>query len=95
MLYVSDGYPVEPLDAPIARVAEAALRANVTVFAMNARAVPGARAAPAAGDAALSTRYRTAMLDSLRSISELTCGFAVLNEADFSGALERISDWIR
>jgi hypothetical protein len=53
------------LDPPVVGVAEfasAAQRANVTVFAMNARGLPSAPAVPAQGDAALWASYRTAML---------------------------------
>jgi hypothetical protein len=35
------------------------------------------------------------MLNSLRAISEPTGGFAVLDEADFSGALQRIGLSVR
>ena len=91
MLYITNGYPVDPLDTRIAGFAGAAQRAHVIVFAMNARGLPGAPAVPVQGDAALWDSYRSAMLNSLRAISEPTGGFAVVDEADFAGALLRIS----
>ena len=65
MLYMSNGYPLEPPDA-VARFASVAQRANVTVFAINARGLPGAPAAPVQGDPVRWASYRDAMLNSLR-----------------------------
>ena len=95
MLYVTNGYPLDPPDVRVAGFASAAQRANVTVFAMNARGLPNAPALPAQGDAALWASYRAAMLNSLRAISEPTGGFAVLDEADFADALQRIGRSVR
>ncbi|OLC79797.1 MAG: hypothetical protein AUH72_13595 [Acidobacteria bacterium 13_1_40CM_4_65_8] len=95
MLYVTNGYPLDPPDARVAGFASAAQRANVTVFAMNARGLPSAPASPVQGDAALWASYRAAMLNSLRAISEPTGGFAVLDEADFADALQRIGRRMR
>lgn len=95
MLYVSNGYPLDPPDVRVAGFASAARRANVTVFAINARDLPNAPALPVQGDAALSASYRGAMLNSLRAISEPTGGLAVLDEADFAGALQRIGRSVR
>jgi hypothetical protein len=58
MLYVTNGYPLDPPDARVAGFASAAQRANVTVFAMNARGLPRAPALPVQGDAALWASYR-------------------------------------
>jgi hypothetical protein len=90
MLYITNGYHLEPPDVRVAGFAGAAQRANVTVFAMNARGLPSAPALPVQGDAALWASYRAALLNSLRAISEPTGGFAVLDEADFADALPRI-----
>ena len=79
----------------VAEFASAAQRANVTVFAMNARGLPSAPALPVQGDAARWASYRAAMLNSLRAISEPTGGFAVLDEADFADALQRIGRSVR
>jgi len=95
MLYVTNGYHLDPPDMRVAGFASAAQRANVTVFAMNARGLPSAPALPVQSDAALSASYRAAMLNSLRAISEPTGGFAVLDEADFADALQRIGRSVR
>jgi hypothetical protein len=94
MLYISNGYHVDPPDA-LAGFASAAQRSNVTVFAMNARGLPGAPAVSVSGDVARWASYRAAMLNSLRAISEPTGGFAVLDEADFANAFLRITLWMR
>jgi DNA-binding LacI/PurR family transcriptional regulator len=95
MLYVTNGYHLDPADVRVAGFASAARRANVTVFAMNARGLPSAPAWPVQGDAALWASYRAALLKSLRAISEPTGGFAVLDEADFADALPRIGRSVR
>ena len=95
MLYVTNGYHLDPPDVRVAGFASAAQRANVIVFAMNARGLPSAPALPVQGDAALWASYRAAMLNSLRAISEPTGGFAVLDEADFADALQRIGRSVR
>ena len=95
MLYITNGYQLDPPDARVAGFAGAAQRAHVTVFAMNARGLPIAPAVPVQGDAALWAGYRAAMLSSLRAISEPTGGFAVLDEADFADALQRIGRSVR
>ena len=95
MLYITNGYHLDPPVVEVAGFASAAQRSHVTVFAMNARGLPNARPLPAQGDAALWASYRTAMLNSLRAISEPTGGFAVLDEADFADALQRISRRVR
>jgi hypothetical protein len=95
MLYVTNGYHLDPPVVQVAEFVSAAQRANVTVFAMNARGLPSASALPVQGDAALWASYRAAMLNSLRAISEPTGGFAVLDEADFADALQRIGRRVR
>lgn len=92
VLYVSNGYPLDPLDAPLAAFVSAAQRFQVPVFAMNARALPGAPARPLQDDAA-----RVARLNALRAMSEPTGGIAILNRSDFADALERgtIDRWVR
>lgn len=95
MLYVSNGYHVDTRDARIAGFSSTAQRSHVTVFAMNPRGLPGAPALLVKGDAALWASYRAAMLSSLRAMSEPTGGFAVLDEADFAEALQRISRRVR
>jgi hypothetical protein len=94
MLYVSNGYPLDPPDA-VTGFASAAQRASVTVFAINARDLPGAPMVPVQGDPARWASYHAAMLSSLRAISEPTGGLAVLDEADFADALSRISRKMR
>ena len=95
MLYITNGYHLEPPDVQVAGFASAAQRANVTVFAMNARGLPSSPALPVQGDAALWDSYRAALLKSLRAISEPTGGFAVLDAADFADALQRIGRSVR
>jgi hypothetical protein len=95
MLYVTNGYHLDPPDVGVAGFASAARRSNVTVFAINAAGLPGAPASLVQGDAALWASYRAAMLNSLRAISEPTGGFAVLDEADFADALQRIGRRMR
>jgi hypothetical protein len=90
MLYVTNGYHLDPPDVRVTGFAGAALRANVTVFALNARGLRGAPAWSVQGDAARWAGYRAALLNSLRAISEPTGGFAVLDEADFADAMQRI-----
>jgi hypothetical protein len=82
-------------DARVAGFAGAAQRAHVTVFAMNARGLPMASPVPVPGDAALWAGYRAAMLSSLRAIYEPTGGSAVLDEAGFADALQRIGRSVR
>jgi len=95
MLYVTNGYDLDPPEVRVAEFASAAQQANVPVFAMNARGLPSAPALPVQGDAARWASYRAAMLNSLRAISEPTGGFAVLDEAEFADALQRIGRWVR
>jgi hypothetical protein len=95
MLYISNGYQLDPFDARVAEFASAAQRCNVTVFAMNGRGLPGAPALPVQGDAALWASDHGAMLNSLRAIAEPTGGFAVLDESDFADALQRIDRSVR
>lgn len=95
MLYVTNGYHFDPPDLWVGEFASAALQSNVTVFAINGRALPGAPAVPVQNDAAFWARYRIAMVNNLRAISEPTGGFAVLDAADFAGALQRISRRVR
>jgi hypothetical protein len=94
MLYITNGYYLDPPDTRIAGFASAAQRSSVTVFAVNARAIPGA-ALPVPADAALWASYGAALLNSLRAISEPTGGFAVLDQADFADALQRIGRTVR
>jgi len=95
MLYLTNGYHLDPPDVRIGEFASAAQRANITVFAINARSLPRAPPVPVQGDAALWASYRAAMLNSLRAISEPTGGFAVLDEADTADALQRIGRTVR
>jgi hypothetical protein len=95
MLYVTNGYHLDPPDVGLAEFAIAARRSNVTVFALNARGLPSAPALPVQGDAATWAGYRAAMLNSLRAIAEPTGGFAVLDETDFADALQRIGRRVR
>jgi hypothetical protein len=95
MVYVTNGYPLDPPDVRVAGFASAARRANVTVFAMNARGLSSAPELPVQGDPALWASYRAAMLNSLRAISEPTGGFAVLDEPGFADALQRIGRSVR
>jgi hypothetical protein len=95
MLYITDGYHLEPPAATVAGFVEAAQRANVTVFALNARRLPGAAALSVRDDRALSLADRAAIVNSLWAISEPTGGFAVLDEQDFGDALLRIGRWLR
>jgi hypothetical protein len=95
MLYLTNGYHLDPPDVRIGGFASAAQRANITVFAINARSLSRAPPVPVQGDAALWASYRAAMLNSLRAISEPTGGFAVLDEADSADALQRIGRIVR
>src|SRR5262249_245788 len=93
MLYVSNGYQLDPPDDRLAKFANTAQRARATVFALNGHALPAApevtvRAGPWEG-------YRLATWNSLRAISDPTGGFAVLHEADLADALARISRTVR
>ena len=92
MLYVSNGYPLDPLDARLAAFVSAAQRFQIPVFAMNARAFSRAPARPLQDDAA-----RAALLNTLRVMSEPTGGIAILSDSDFVDALERgtIDRWVR
>lgn len=92
MLYISNGYPLDLLDARLAAFVSAAQRFQVPVFAMNGRSLPGAPARPLQDDAA-----RVALLNILRLMSEPTGGIAILNESDFVDSLERgtIDRWVR
>jgi hypothetical protein len=95
MLYVSNGYLVDPTGELVAGLARAAQQSSVTIFALNPRGLPGAQALNVRGDAALWARYQAAMLNSLRAIAEPTGGFAVLNAADFADAIPRIARAVR
>jgi hypothetical protein len=95
MLYITNGYHLDPPVVEVSGFASATQRSHVKVFAMNARGLSNARALPAQRDAALWASYRTLMLNSLRAISEPTGGFVVLDEADFADALQRIGRRVR
>lgn len=47
------------------------------------------------GEEGLWTQYRAEMLNSLRALSEPTGGFAVLENADFAEAMQRIDRAMR
>ena len=80
LLYLSNGYSGE-VSTQLTELARAARRANVTIFAIDPRGVPGS---PLAGERSSATQA------SLRAIVEPSRGFAVLDEKDFPDAMTRI-----
>jgi hypothetical protein len=96
LLYISDGYPWLPTAASIAGVPRIAQQSTVTIFALNPHALRRTPQLVAPGVPALnSCRRDDVMLKSLRAIAEQTGGFAVLDEADFTDALQRIGRAMR
>jgi hypothetical protein len=70
----------------------AARRAHVRIFAVDPRTVPGARIGSADVSPAASENYWSTTQNTLRTISEETGGFAVLDAHDAIGALKRIRE---
>jgi hypothetical protein len=96
LLYISDGYPLLPTAASIAGVPRIAQQSTVTIFALNPHALRPTPQLVAPGVPALnSCRRDDVMLKSLRALAEPTGGFAVLDEADFADALQRIGRAMR
>jgi hypothetical protein len=91
LLYVSDGYDRLPPDATVVDLPRAAKQFAVTVFALNPRGLRNAASTAAMG----LSGSDDVMLQSLRAIAEPTGGFAVLNETDFTDALQRIERAMR
>jgi len=80
LLYISNGYTGET-SAELSAFARAARRANVTVFALDPRGLPGSPHAKERSAASQS---------SLRAIAEPTRGFALINDKDFEDGMTRI-----
>ena len=80
LVYISNGY-VTDVSARLSELTGAALQANVTMFAIDPRGVPGS---PLAGERSPVTQA------SLRAIVEPTRGFALLGEKDFAEGIQRI-----
>jgi hypothetical protein len=91
LLYISNGYTRIPVDATIADVPRIARESAVTIFALNPRGLPRP---PQVAPRSASTQDRCyrddLMMKSLRALAEPGGGFAVLEEADFTDALQRI-----
>jgi len=96
LLYISDGYPRLPAAASITALPRMAQQSVVRVFALNPRGLPRTPGVTPSGTPALARCYRDdLMMKSLRGIAEPTGGFAVLEEADFADALQRIGRAMR
>jgi hypothetical protein len=80
LVYVSNGY-VTDVSARLSELTGAALQANVTIFAMNPRGLPGS---PVASERSPATQ------NSLRALVEPTRRFALLDEKDFADGMTRI-----
>jgi hypothetical protein len=80
MVYVSNGYSAD-VSARLPALTRAARRANVTMFAIDPRSLPGS---PLANERSAATQ------NSLRAIVESTHGFALLHENDFAGGMMRM-----
>jgi len=95
MLYISNGSSLIPVDPHVAGLAPLAERSSIIVFALSPRGFERAPPVTAGDGPAVSARYRAdTMLNSLRAIAEPTSGF-VIEEADFTDALQRIGRAMR
>jgi len=95
LLYISDGYARTPVDAAVADIPRIAQRLAVAVFTLNPHALRQVPQSTAGGRPLISEHDRDVMLQSLRTLAEPTGGFAVLEEADFVDALQRIARAMR
>jgi VWFA-related protein len=93
LLYISNGYYI-PVDASVVGLPRIAEQSAVTVYALNPRGLRRASQATGTGNPPLSGPDAV-RLTSLRAIAEPTGGFAILEEADFAGALQRIGRAMR
>jgi len=80
LLYISNGYSGET-SVELSAFARAARRANVTVFALDPRGLPGS---PNAKERSAASQ------NSLRAIAEPTRGFALIDDKDFEDGMTRI-----
>jgi VWFA-related protein len=80
LVYVSNGYTTD-VSAQLSELTRAARRANVTIFAIDPRGLPGS---PLAGERSAGTQ------SSLRAIGEPTRGFALLDEKNYEDGMTRI-----
>ena len=94
LLYISDGYARTPTD-PVVAFAQMARQLGVTVFALNPHGLRRVPQVTRNGSPDISAHDRDVMLKSLRAIAEPSGGFAVLGEADFADALQRIGHIMR
>lgn len=96
LLYISNGYTRLPVDATIAGVPRIAQESGVTVFVLNPRGLPRTPQVAPPGVPAQDRCYRDdIMMKSLRALAEPSGGFAVLEDADFADALQRIGRAMR
>jgi VWFA-related protein len=95
LLYISDGYSRTPVDPAITGLPRTARQLAVTVFALNPHGLRRVPQSAASGARPVSEHDRDVMLKSLREIAEPTGGLAVLEEADFADALQRIGHVMR
>jgi hypothetical protein len=93
LLYISEGYPRLPAAASIAGVPRIAQQSAVTIFVLNPSRLP--RTPGVARPARARCYHDEVMMQGLRDIAEPTGGFAVMEEADFADALQRIGHAMR
>ena len=90
MLYISNGYEPERGHASATSFAAAAQRADVSVFAMNAAALPSQLAANAGVNPTFWKQVEDSRRQTLRAIADPTGGFALLDDVDFADAMPRV-----
>ncbi len=89
-----DRFSVDHVRSEVAALIAEARRANVAIFAIDPRSMPGAAIVDPAVFAADWDSYMAATRSSLRLLSDRTGGFAIVDE-DLAGGLRRINSTVR
>ena len=95
MLYISNGYDVEGATPRLAVLARAARRANVRVFAIDPRGIPGATVRRATLEGGAAERHWLSTNTSLHRLAEQTGGFATRDQLDVAQVVRRIATAVR
>src|SRR6266542_1117692 len=89
-----DRFSADHVRSEVAALIDEARRANVTIFAIDPRSMPGGLSVDPTVSAADSDSYVETTRNSLRVLSERTGGFAIMDEALVEG-LRRINSMMR
>jgi len=93
MLYISNGYQVESARKRVTEIARMARRHNVTVFAMDPRALPGVPVG--AIDEIAGRPDGPSTRESLEGITAGTGGFVVVEDLHVERVIARINNTLR